>query len=238
MAPNPAIIQAVEQLDHRVTVGDVATQAGFNINLAQQELLALATAVGAHMQVAQTGEIVYLFPQNLRAILLNKFLRLRLQEWGKILWQVLFYLIRISFGVLLLASLALITLVILVIIIVQEITSDDDNFIPTAWISHSWLDVFSPNYDRRHQDQRQIENQSNDEQEKENQLNFLESIFSFLFGDRNPNADLEERRHKAIAAVIRNNQGAVVAEQVTPYLDDIGSGFTQEYRRLYAACTN
>lgn len=39
----------------------------------------------------------------------------------------------------------------------------------------------------------------------------------------------EERRHKAIAAVIRNNGGAVVAEQIAPYLDDIGSGFAQEY---------
>lgn len=83
MIPNPAIIQAVEQLSYRVTVGDVATQAGCNVNSAQQKLLVLATAVGAHMQVADSGEIVYLFPQNLRAVLLNKFLRLRLQEWGE-----------------------------------------------------------------------------------------------------------------------------------------------------------
>ncbi len=63
MAPNPAIMEAVEQLGYRVTVGDVATQAGFNVNLAQQGLLALATDVGGHLQVAETGEIVYLFPK-------------------------------------------------------------------------------------------------------------------------------------------------------------------------------
>lgn len=34
MTPSLTIIQAVEQLGCRVTVGDVATQAGFNINLA------------------------------------------------------------------------------------------------------------------------------------------------------------------------------------------------------------
>ena len=232
MAPNPAIIQAVEQLGYRVTVGDVATQAGFDINLARQQLLALATGVGAHMQVAESGEIVYLFPQSLRAVLRNKFLRLRLQEWGKILWQVLFYLIRISFGILLLGSLALITLAILIIIMVHEVTSDDDNFAPTSWISPSWFDVFSPNYDRRNQERRQAEIQLNEQQEKQeekNQLNFLEAIFSFLFGDGNPNADLEERRQKAIVAVIHNNHGAVVAEQIAPYLDDLGSGYAQEY---------
>ncbi len=81
MAPNPNIMQAVEQLGYRVTVGDVTTQAGLNINLAQQGLLTLATDAGGHLQVAESGEIVYLFPKNFRAILRNKFLRLRLQEW-------------------------------------------------------------------------------------------------------------------------------------------------------------
>jgi len=230
MAPNPAIMQAVEQLGYRVTVGDVATQAGFNVNLAQQGLLALATDVGGHLQVAQTGEIVYLFPKNLRAVLRNKFLRLRLQEWWKKVWRVLFYLIRISFGVLLLASIALIIVTVFVILTAANQSRDDDNsdrgyggdssfFMPYFWIGPNWFGVFSPDYDRRHQERR----------EEENQLNFFEAIFSFLFGDGNPNANLEERRQKEIAAVIRTNRGAVVGEQIAPYLDDIGSGYAQEY---------
>jgi hypothetical protein len=60
-------------------------------------------------------------------------------------------------------------------------------------------------------------------------LNFFEAVFSFLFGDGNPNAKLEERRWREIAAVIRNQRGAVVAEQIAPYLDDIGPGYAQEY---------
>lgn len=230
MAPNPAIMEAVEQLGYRVTVGDVATQAGFNVNLAQQGLLALATDVGGHLQVAETGEIVYLFPKNLRAVLRNKFLRLRLQEWWKKVWRVLFYLIRISFGVLLLASIALIIVTIFVILTAINQSSDDDNgspsygggnsfFMPYFWIGPNWFGVFSPDYDRRYQERR----------EEESQLNFFEAIFSFLFGDGNPNADLEERRQKEIAAVIRTNRGAVVGEQIAPYLDDIGSGYAQEY---------
>lgn len=229
MAPNPAIMEAVEQLGYRVTVGDVATQAGFNVNLAQQGLLALATDVGGHMQVADSGEIVYVFPKNLRAILRNKFLRLRLQEWWKKVWRVLFYLIRISFGVLLLASIALIFITIFVIITATNQSSDNNRdsdygggggfFMPYFWIGPNWYGVFSPDYDRRYQERRR----------EDNQLNFFEAIFSFLFGDGNPNADLEERRQKQIAAVIRNNQGAVVAEQIAPYLDDIGTGYAQEY---------
>jgi len=55
-------MQAVEQLGYRVTVGDV-TRAGLNVNLAQQGLLTLATDAGGHLQVAESGEIVYLFPK-------------------------------------------------------------------------------------------------------------------------------------------------------------------------------
>jgi hypothetical protein len=60
-------------------------------------------------------------------------------------------------------------------------------------------------------------------------MNFFEAVFSFLFGDGDPNANLEERRWEDIGAVINNNQGAVVAEQITPYLDDIGEKYQQEY---------
>lgn len=57
----------------------------------------------------------------------------------------------------------------------------------------------------------------------------FEAVFSFLFGDGNPNANLEDKRFSIIASVIRNNRGAVVAEQIAPYLDDIGEGYAREY---------
>ncbi|NEQ69852.1 MAG: hypothetical protein F6K21_31040, partial [Symploca sp. SIO2D2] len=88
MAPDPQIMKAVEQLGYRVTVGDVSTQAGLNINLAQQGLLALASDAGGHLQVAESGEIAYLFPKNFRSVLRNKFLRLQLQEWWDKIWGV------------------------------------------------------------------------------------------------------------------------------------------------------
>ncbi|MEB3335172.1 MAG: hypothetical protein VKP70_09320 [Cyanobacteriota bacterium] len=50
-------------------------------------------------------------------------------------------------------------------------------------------------------------------------MNFFESVFSFLFGDGHPNPDLEERRWREIARLIRRHQGVVIAEQLMPYLD-------------------
>ncbi len=56
-------------------------------------------------------------------------------------------------------------------------------------------------------------------QDNGEEMNFFEGVYSFLFGDGNPNADLEERRWQLIGQVIRNNGGAVTAEQIAPYLD-------------------
>lgn len=229
MPPSPTIMQAVEQLGYRVTVGDVAAQAGLNVNLAQQGLLTLASNAGGHLQVADSGEIVYLFPKNFRATVRNKFWRLRLQEWWRKVWKVLFYLIRISFGIVLLASIALITIAIYIILTSMnrdgEGRSDHSGsgggmiYMPYFWIGPDWFWVFYPDYDTRYQQRRR----------ETNQLNFFEAIFSFLFGDGNPNTDLEETRFSIIAAVIRNNRGAVVAEQIAPYLDQIGEGYAREY---------
>ncbi len=226
MAPNPAIMQAVEKLGYRVTVGDVATQAGFNVELASQGLLALASDAGGHLQVAESGDIVYEFPRNFRSILRNKYFRLQLQEWWQKVWKVLFYLIRISFGILLIASIILIYVAIIIIITSSQ--SDRDNNDRGGNIGGGFFyfpDLFwylSPNYyNTRHREQRR-------EQQKSD-MNFLEAVFSFLFGDGNPNANLEERRWQEIATVIRNHEGAVIAEQIAPYLDNVGEGYAQEY---------
>ncbi|HEY9297469.1 MAG TPA: hypothetical protein VIQ31_14075, partial [Phormidium sp.] len=235
MAPNPTIMQAVEQLNYRVTVGDIAAQTGLNINQAEQALLVLASDAGGHLQVAESGEIAYQFPQNFKAVLRNKFFRLRLQEWWQKVWKGLFYLIRVSFGLVLLASIALIFIAIAIILIALNSSRDSDSsggdfggdfdggavFAPTFWVgSDWWFWVFYPNYDSP---------QYQYHRREKPQLNFLEAIFSFLFGDGNPNANLEERRWQEIATVIRNNGGAVVAEQIAPYLDELGEGYSLEY---------
>ncbi len=224
MAPNPAIVQAVEKLNYRVTVGDVATQAGLNIEMANQGLLALATDAGGHLQVADTGDIVYLFPRNFRNVLKNKYFKLQLQEWWNKVWKILFYLIRISFGIVLIASIALITIAITMILASLSDRDDDGGGFGGGIGFFYFPDLFwffSPNYNSGYR--------SHGRQREKSDLNFLEAVFSFLFGDGNPNANLEERRAQEIATVIRNNDGAVVAEQITPYLDDIGENYQQEY---------
>jgi hypothetical protein len=52
------------------------------------------------------------------------------------------------------------------------------------------------------------------------EMGFLESTFSYIFGDGNPNLRLEEKRLSLAANMIRKNNGAVTAEQLAPFCDD------------------
>jgi hypothetical protein len=241
---NPAVMQAVEQLNYRVTIGDVASKIGIDLNTAERGVLALASNTGAHFQVSEQGEIAYVFPANFRGILQRKFWRLRAQAILQKLWNALFYLIRISFGILLIVSIVLIAITIVVLIVAMNSSNrDNDNrrssssgsfiFFPRFLFGPDLFWIFSPDYGRhRYTHDASYRSSSRlSSSESDREMNFLEAVFSFLFGDGNPNADLEERRWQAIATTIRNNGGAIAAEQVAPYLDEVtedGTGSVYE----------
>jgi len=234
MTPNPALLKSIEKLDYRVTVGDVAAQAGLELNFAQQGLLALASEAGGHLQVAESGDMVFLFPPNFRSILRNKYWKLRFKEFLNKIWLVLFYLIRISFGIILGLSILVMLIAIAVIAIAISSQRNDNDSGGGDWGGGSgssgngggfsvfpsdffWFFYPSYGYDSP---RNRSDKSSKRRGDRSGQLNFLEAIFSFLFGDGNPNFDLEERRWQQIAAVIQNQGGAIAASQLLPYLDN------------------
>ncbi|MGB5974687.1 MAG: hypothetical protein WBG38_15285, partial [Nodosilinea sp.] len=89
-------------------------------------------------------------------------------------------------------------------------------FMPRIWLGPDIFWMFDPRSNRRRPPRTKSE------------LNFLEAIFSFLFGDGDPNADLDDRRWQNIAQVIQASGGAVVAEQVIPFLNDLGKGWDRD----------
>ena len=208
-----------------MTVGDVAANCGLEINQAQKGLLALASETQGDLLVSETGDIIYKFPQNFRSILTNRYWQLKFKEWLKSIWKVVFYIIRISFGIILILSILLVALAIIAIIIASNSSDSDDNrssggreggggggfiFLGNPF---GGFGVFSPQYETRQY--------STLESAPKSQMSFLESVFSFLFGDGDPNADLEDRRWNTIGTVIRNYQGSIIAEQIAPYLDKV-----------------
>ncbi|MEM7773549.1 MAG: hypothetical protein AAF327_23975 [Cyanobacteria bacterium P01_A01_bin.37] len=236
MVPDSKLMDAIAALDYRVTVGDVATQSGLAVRQAEQGLLALASEAGGHLQVSETGDIVYLFPKNFRAILRNASLSLRLKALRQRIWGILFYLIRISFGILLIASLIIVGIAVMMLVVVytsqqsrngnQRSNSNGrgQSRSQVFGFPFSVVDLWRLDHYRRraglgYLQKRSSVGRSSGTSETQSSMGFLEAIFSFLFGDGDPNADLGDRRWQMIAGLIRNHDGAVTSEQLAPYLD-------------------
>lgn len=101
MATQTLVIDAVEQLGLRVTLGDIASSTGLALEEAKQELLKLAQKAGGHLQVSRQGEIAYVFPPDFRDILKRREQQDRLAALRRKLWGGFLYGLRISFGILL-----------------------------------------------------------------------------------------------------------------------------------------
>jgi hypothetical protein len=239
MNTNPQLMTAVEQLGYRVTCGDVVTHTGIHLEVARSGLLALANETGGHLQVTDTGEVIYVLAPDFRQILLRKYVKLQFRAWLDRVWKVLFYLIKISFGILLISSISVVYLAILAITLAAIFGSEGgadcgdcgdcggscvlDIFHWGGSSHESSTTMTITNLDRSFE-YSQIRAKT-----QRKPLNFLEAVFSVLFGDGNPNADLEQRRWRYIGNLIHRQHGVAIGEQIAPYLDDVGQGFDREY---------
>jgi hypothetical protein len=231
MNANPQLMTAVEQLGYRVTCGDVATQTGIRLEAVRSGLLALANQTGGHLQVTDTGEVIYVLSPDFRRILLRKSVKLQLKVWLDRFSAVGFYLVKISFGVFLVTSISVVYLTILAIALAAIFSNDSGG---DCGDGNCVLGIFdwggtssnSPNLPTSTATA-QLEPIRTKTQRKP--LNFLEAVFSVLFGDGNPNNDLEQRRWSYIGNLIHRQRGVAIAEQIAPYLDDLGQGYDREY---------
>jgi hypothetical protein len=231
MNPNPQLMTAVEELGYRVTCGDVVTHTGIYLEEVRAGLLTLASQTGGHLQVTDTGEVIYVLAPDFRQILLRKSVRLQFKAWFDRVWAVGFYLVRISFGVLLIASITVVYLAILAITLAAMFSSEGGSDCGDCGDDNCVLGIFnwggsSSNHDTS---MTTVEPDRSNKKKPRKSLNFLEAVFSVLFGDGNPNADLEQRRWRYIGNLIHRQQGVAIAEQIAPYLDDLGQGYDREY---------
>ncbi len=220
MATQTLVIDAVEQLGLRVTLGDIASSTGLALEEAKQELLKLAQKAGGHLQVSRQGDIAYVFPPDFRDILKRKEQQDRLAVLGRKVWGGFLYGLRISFGILLVVSILLITLALIALQMASSREEDNRSrsrgggfffYFPDLWVGNPFWDPYPYTYGGYPSGARPRREKA--------EMNFLEAVYSFLFGDGDPNANLEEERYALIGQVIRANGGVIAAEQVLPYLD-------------------
>jgi len=230
--PPEAVVSAVEKLgsNQRVLASDVAAKGGMDLNTAARGLTELASALagadGLSVAASSSGDLVYSFPDNVRGELSSRSASAKAREaWGAAK-PALVTAGRVSFGLALVAS---IVVVYAAIVAIQSSSDEDDRrdnrrggmgggmfggFGGGGWgYNPFWspLDLFWPRpyyYGWW---------------EPPPQMSLPESFFSFVFGDGDPNAALRAARVRALADVIRASGGAVVAEQIAPYLEPPGA---------------
>jgi len=225
--PSKAVIDAIEASPGgKVIASDVAATAGVSLSQARKDLTALASLSRGDIAVSSDGELIYTFPPNLNSALSSNSAKYKaLATFEKNIWPKLFYGIRVGFGVVLLASLFAIFSTIF--FISQGSSSDDDRRRNDRgggmfgggggmfW-GPSPFDFFyyRPYYGY-------YGSYSGDQPARDPEdMGFLESTFSYIFGDGNPNQGLDEKRLSLVANLIRENNGAVTAEQLAPFCDD------------------
>ncbi|KAL3701652.1 hypothetical protein R1sor_019674 [Riccia sorocarpa] len=212
-------MKAIDDLGLRVTNGDVASKAGMKVTQAESALQALAADSDGYLEVSDEGDVLYVFPKDYRSRLTSKSLRLKAEPVLNKLQAAGSYLIRVSFGTALLASIVIVYSTILVLL--SSGRSEEDNrgnrggfgnqryssglqfYISPADIFWFW----DPYYNRRQRTK------------SKGGMNFFESVFSVVFGDGDPNEGLEERRWKTIGDLIASKGGVVTAEELAPYLE-------------------
>jgi hypothetical protein len=215
------VIKAINELGRKVSVADVATKTGLPLVVATSQLNQVAADTKGHLQVSTAGDITYQFDYGFQSAYLAKGIERALRNFFQSLFRAGFFLLRISFGIMLILSLVIIVAVFF--IVMQSLSrgndSDSDSGFNFDFFDYLilrdllfWDYAYSPYRGGYGGGYGQIN-------QRRKQGNFLYNCFSFLFGDGNPNAKLEEERWQMVAKLIRERGGVVTADELTPYTD-------------------
>ncbi len=209
------IIKAIKDLDNRVTVADVVATTGLSLNEVTEELNSVAAESQATLDVTNVGEVFYNFPQNFAmAYYAQGVKRVLLNLWNSV-FNVIFFLFRISFGITLLLSFLFVfgSILLFQTIIAAGMGASQD--VGVMWADFANLVKRVAMQDIvlwKKQETVEVEPQTG-----KSRQGFLLDCYSFLFGEGNPNEHLADHRWKLLAQVIRLNEGIIIAEHLPPY---------------------
>eukprot|EP00536_Pseudo-nitzschia_multiseries_P008383 jgi/Psemu1/296901/fgenesh1_pm.211_\ len=227
--PSKKVVDAViESKTESIVASDVATRAGVSISQARKDLTTLASLSRGDISVSSDGELIYEFPNDLNGVLSSNSAKYKARQTFEKAWPSIFWGLRVTFGVALVASVALVFSAI--VVLQTSSSSSDDNrrddrrgggmgfgggFGGGFWGPSPFDFFYYRPYGYYGYYGQTMDGVVRDPED----MGFLESVFSFVFGDGNPNAGLEEKRLSLAAQMIRDNRGAVTAEQLAPYCD-------------------
>lgn len=213
------VLKAIDELGRRVTVADVAAKTGLPILVTNAGLNQIASETEGHLQVSTKGDIAYDFPPGFQNTYAATGFKKTLEVIGKKVFDIGFVILRASFGIMLVLSFIAVILLVIAVVLAMNSGKDGDRDggggFDFDFFDYMILrDLFfwgTPTYYPDYVDYNRPASV------RPPKSNFLHNVFSFLFGDGDPNAHLDERQWQLVAQVIRKFNGVVTAEQIAPY---------------------
>lgn len=230
----PRVLEAIKSLGLRVTAADVAAKTGFPLHDAIRELNQIAADTQAVLEVSKTGGIAYAFGTDPSLVYQAKGMRRSLLRLASGARDVLSFVVRCSFGLLLLASILTLLVIFAISLAFTMFAMDasdgdlgDADLGDADGLDFNFFDVMNLTMFFtwwRHDVQGEMTYYGRKIDVRDR--GFISNCFSFLFGDGDPNRDFLEQAWKNVADIIRLSNGVITAEQVTPYLVEFGSDNT------------
>jgi hypothetical protein len=226
------VIKAIADLGHRVTAADVASKTGLSLSDTSSMLNAIAAEAGGHLEVSEAGDIAYRFKNNFQSAYLATGIRAVFATVFDKIFAIIFYLLKISFGIFLCISLIIVVIAFIIIAVLSSQFGDRKDFNLKELLEFfNFLIIrdliFWGKTSEQTRPENQIEGQAVTDKTRSGKGNFFVNSFSFLFGAGDPNTHIEEEKWRLAAQAIRENGGVVIKEQLAPYigpeLDDADS---------------
>ncbi|MBU6450172.1 MAG: hypothetical protein KGS72_00220 [Cyanobacteria bacterium REEB67] len=242
------VIRAIGDLGHRVTAADVASKTGLSLAISNQMLNTIAAEAGGHLEVSAEGDIAYRFKIGFQTAYLATGLRAFLTAAWTRIFAVIFYLLKISFGLFLIISLLIVVLAFSVLTVLSSgLGNEREDFRLGEMLQFFNLLIvrdllFWGSAGQQARRNQQIlaqekraarksaangDTEAEDEKDSEastekavavKEGSFFINCFSFLFGDGSPNLHLEETKWQLVAQTIREQGGVVMKEHLAPFL--------------------
>lgn len=188
------LIEVVDDLGGRVTAADVAPVTS-DIAKAERDLLDLASKLAGRVEALEDGGLVFDFgPRAAKRLAAADAGERWKNRWRNTVRPGLAATGRMTFGAGLFVSIAAWSC------LLAAMNSDGET---TYYYSPTYLDWYL------------LTSSPVDKPE----MNFLEAVFSYVFGDGDPNADRAAKALEAAAQIIAQNNGVVVAEQLAQALE-------------------
>lgn len=230
-----------------VTIADVSMSTGRDLINVRKNIMLLATLTQADLKVTNDGDIIYAFPNDIQGILLRNSIRARVFKLFDTISPIFYSAFKISFGVALIVSLTII-FVSLEALLSSTSSKDSDkdsnsnrssyrsgSFVSSLFDSmrftgntmNFFVQPYSPNtyysnlekvgnYEENLLDIYASNRKKSIYQHRSNSI--LESFYSYLFGDGDPNEGFEKAQVIAVSRRIRQLGGVIAAEDISSYL--------------------